>query len=219
MKEDNKTIEQFGLLNEKIVEKIFNSDSKASIKFITKLLSELLDIPLKILKNEYELTRLGNSLKSEKELVYESDIVIIFKYGLSEDCLYNIGAFYLKDKYCETGKYKTKIYSINIENFDSNNGEFICFNNLLSQGISHFTGTEMYYIEINLEYLKKIGNKIIKGSELEKDCYIFVCNNDKLLNKLHYKNYMNSIRKGIEQLSKEINEDTYYNQKQLYYFQ
>ena len=214
MKDDNK-IEQFGLLNEKIVKKIFNSDSIASIKFIIKLASEVFGIPVRILKNDYELTRLVNFSKFEKELICESDIVIILKYGLSEDCLYNIATFCLKNKYSDSGKYNSKICSINIENFDSNNGEFICFNNLLSEADSSFSKTEMSYAEINLEYLKKLGNKIINGSELEKNCYIFISNNDNILNKLHYKDYMSSIRKEINQLSKEINEETYYNQKQL----
>ena len=190
MKDDNK-IEQFGLLNEKIVKKIFNSDSIASIKFITKLASEVFDIPVRILKNDYELIRLDNFLKFEKELICESDIVIILKYGLSEDCLYNIATFCLKNKYSDSGKYNSKICSINIENFDSNNGEFICFNKLLSHD-SGFSKTEMSYAEINLEYLKKMGDKIINGSELEKNCYIFISNNDNLLNKLHYKDYMSS---------------------------
>ena len=211
---DNKSIEQFGLLNEKIVKKIFNSDSKASREFLNKLISEVFDIPVEILKNNYELTRLDNSLKTEKELVDESDIVIVFKYGLSKDCLYNIGTFYLKNKYNDLGKFITKVYSINIENFDSNNGEFICFNNLLSQGITLFTGTEMYYVEINLEYLKRLGDKIINGSELEKNCFIFISNNE-ILNNLYSNNYMSDFKKEIEQLSKELKENLYYDKKQL----
>ena len=107
----------------------------------------------------------------------------------------------------------TKVYSINIENFDSNS-EFICFNNLLSQGISLFTGTEMYYVEINLEYLKRLGDKIINGSELGINCFIFISNNE-ILNNIYNNNYMNDFKKEIEQLSKELKESLYYNKKQL----
>ena len=72
-----------------------------------------------------------------------------------------------------------------------------------------------YYIDINLEYLKKIGyNNIV--SELEKWCYIFVCDNDQIFDEIYEEgSFMREFRKEAEKLSRELDTMLYYDKKKL----
>ena len=73
----------------------------------------------------------------------------------------------------------------------------------------------IHYIDINLEYLKKIGyNNIV--SELEKWCYIFVCDNDQVFDEIYEEgSFMREFRKEAEKLSRELDTMLYYDKKKL----
>ena len=54
-KEENKKVEKFYLLNDKIVKKIFTSDEELGKKVILRILSDILKIPVKKLDDDFEI--------------------------------------------------------------------------------------------------------------------------------------------------------------------
>ena len=131
IKKKSKKVEKFYLLNDKIVKKIFTSDEELGKKVILKILSIILEIPVKKLDNDFEIVypEIGlskNNINSEADLVYKNNkayFSIEFNYNNYQSLLNKnfsyVCLLYVKD--IKNKRYYGNIkavYSINIDGFD-----------------------------------------------------------------------------------------------------
>ena len=163
-------------------------------------------------------------INSEADLVYENDKIYIsleFNYNNYKELLNKnisyVCCLYLKDlHHKEDYKNLKEIYSINIDGFDCfGKNQFIYESEMIEKNLLLPRKLNIHYIDINLEYLKKLGyNNIV--NELEKWCYMFVCDNDKIFNKIYEEgSYMREFRKEAEKLSRELDSMLFYDKKKL----
>ena len=217
------------LLNDNIVKKLFTNGSKASEEFLYEIISTALKVPKENLKRDFrlmhpEIAVNNKMINSEADLVYENDKIYIsleFNYNnykelLSRNISY-VCCLYLKDlQHKENYKDLKEIYSINIDGFDYfKKNQFIYESEMYEKNLLLPRNLNIHYIDINLEYLKKIGyNNIV--SELEKWCYIFVCDNDQVFDEIYEEgSFMREFRKEAEKLSSELDTMLYYDKKKL----
>ena len=221
--------EPFYLLNDKIVKKLFTNGSKASEEFLYLIISTVLKIPKEKLKRDFKLLHpeIGlndKNINSEADLVFENE-----NYYISLEINYNnyksligknfsyVCILYLRDiKNKKDYKNLKEIYSINIDGFDYfGRNEFIYESELIENKLLK-RNLEIHYIDINLEYLQKLGyNDIINKEEIEKACYIFVCQNEEILDRIYGDSYMSEFKKEAEKLSSELDEMFYYDKEKL----
>ena len=222
--------EPFYLLNDKIVKKLFTNGSKASEEFLYLIISTVLKIPKEKLKRDFKLLHpeIGlndKNINSEADLVFENE-----NYYISLEINYNnyksligknfsyVCILYLRDiKNKKNYKNLKEIYSINIDGFDYfGRNEFIYESELIENKLLLKRNLGIHYIDINLEYLQKLGyNDIINKKEIEKACYIFVCQNEEILDRIYGDSYMSEFKKEAEKLSSELDEMFYYDKEKL----
>ena len=222
--------EPFYLLNDKIVKKLFTNGSKASEEFLYLIISTVLKIPKEKLKRDFKLLHpeIGlndKNINSEADLVFENE-----NYYISLEINYNnyksligknfsyVCILYLRDiKNKKDYKNLKEIYSINIDGFDYfGRNEFIYESELIENKLLLKRNLGIHYIDINLEYLQKLGyNDIVNKEEIEKACYIFVCQNEEILDRIYGDSYMSEFKKEAEKLSSELDEMFYYDKEKL----
>ena len=227
-KEENKK-EKFYMLSDRIVKKLFTIGSKASEDFLYLIISKAIKVPIENLKRDFKIMHPQIALNdkminSEADLVYENDKIYIsleINYSdyksLSKKNFSYVCCLYLRDL-LPNSDYKDlkEIYSINIDGFDYfGQNKFIYESEMIEKDLLMSRNLGVHYIDINLEYLKKLGYNNITD-ELEKSLYIFVCNNKNILYELYEEgSFMREFLKEAEKLSSDLDELLYYDKKKL----
>ncbi len=217
------------LLNDKVVKKLFTS-SKVGNELMLTITSLITGISLENLKRDFELIHpdIGvnkNIINSEADVAFENQEGIFsfeFNYtpyrGLTEKSMSYVCQFYLRQiNHKEDYKKLKKVYSINVNNFDYfklNRFVYISEMRERKSGLSRNVG--IYYIDINLDYLRKIGYDKDNKSCLEKILYMFVCNDlDELKEIYKGDELMSKVIKEAEEIVKDFDLLMYYDKKKL----
>ena len=227
-KKENKK-EKFYMLSDRIVKKLFTIGSKASEDFLYLIISKTIKVPIEDLKRDFKMMHpqiaLNNkNINSEADLVFENDKIYIsleINYSdyksLSKKNFSYVCCLYLRDL-LPNSDYKNlkEVYSINIDGFDYfGQNKFIYESEMIEKNLLMPRNLGIHYIDINLEYLEKLGYNNITD-ELEKSLYIFVCNNKNILYELYEEgSFMREFLKEAEKLSSDLDELLYYDKKKL----
>ena len=227
-KEENKK-EKFYMLSDRIVKKLFTNGSKASEDLLYLIISKAIKVPIENLKRDFkimhpEIALNDKNINSEADLVYENDKIYIsleINYSdyksLSKKNFSYVCCLYLRDL-LPNSDYKNlkEVYSINIDGFDYfGQNKFIYESEMIEKNLLMPRNLGIHCIDINLEYLEKLGYNNITD-ELEKSLYIFVCNNKNILYELYEEgSFMREFLKEAEKLSHDLDELLYYDKKKL----
>ena len=231
-KEENKKVEKFYLLNDKIVKKIFTSDEELGKKVILRILSDILKIPVKKLDDDFEIVypEIGlnkYNINSEADLVYKNKKAYFsfeFNYNNYQSLVNKnfsyVCLLYVKDiKNKEDYSNIKEVYSINIDSFDYYGyDEFIYESEMRERKIGIPLGIKIKYYNLNLAHLKKMGyNDIIKEKDfIKRLMYMFVCNDEEFLDKLYEGDeMMNAFRKKVNDVLENIDVLMYYDRDKL----
>ena len=226
MKENN-----YYLLNDRVVKKLFTNGSKASKEFIFLIISYVTKIPFADLEKNFEFIhpQIGinkNIINSEADVVIETDNAYYsFEfnygnyYGLSQKNFSYVCILYLRQiNNNKDYKLLKNVYSINFDSFD-----YFHVNRLIYR--SEMLETELYkkrnlkvvYIDINLEYLRRLDyNEIKKKDAFTKALYIFVCNDEEFLTELYEGDeFMKELRKQADKIVQDFDLLMYYDKDKL----
>ena len=219
------------LLKDEVVKKIFTSGSKASKEYILNIISEIIKVPVKKLKEDFELVTSEvsvntNIINNEADVIFQNKdcyFSIEFNYnnyeGLSKKNYSYLCQLYLRDVIHKEDYKKIKqIWQFSFDNFDYfKENRFIYVSEMMEQVSHKSRNIGMYIVDINLDYLeKKDYNSIRKGSTLEKLLYIFVCDNEEVLNQIYEGNdIMEELRKEMQVLRDNFDALLYYDKKKL----
>ena len=231
----NKTIskkdDKIYLLNDKVVKKLFTNGSKASEEFLLLIISKIINIPLAKLKRDFKMVHPqialnDKNINSEADLVYENNDAyysIEFNYNNSKSLTVKnfsyVCLLYLRDiKHKNNYKQVKDVFSINIDGFDYfNKNKFIYKSEMIESELLLPRNLGIYYYDINLEYLRKLGyNDIIKEEDLAKKLYMFVCNDQKFLDELYGDDkLMQNFRSEVKKVVSDLDELMYYDREKL----
>ena len=229
VKQNKNKEERFFMLNDNIVKKLFTNGGKESEDFLYAIISAAIKIPKNKIKRDFKLIHpeiaVNNKMiNNEADLVYENDNIYIsleFNYNnhsslLNRNISY-VCCLYLRDlQHKEDYKDIKHIYSINIDGFDYfGKNRFIYESEFIEKTLLISRNLNVHYIDINLAYLKnKDYNELT--NELERNCYLFVCNDDNVLDELYEEgSYMRKFRDEAKKLSSELDELLYYDKRKL----
>ena len=225
------------LLKDTIAKKIFSSGSKASKEYLLRIISAVINIKMEDLENDFELIHpkvsVNNKIiNSEVDLIGEtSDLFINLEFNYqSKGDKGNIirdkeNFSYLCQLYLRNIKHKEdyenikKIWQIQIDDFDYyNKGDFIYFSEMQDKKYHLTRNFGINIVDINLQYLDSLGyNNIKKADILAKSLYIFVCNDDKVLDELYKGDeVMEEIKKEVKSFDEAFDELLYYDPDKLF---
>ncbi len=224
------------LLKDVVVKKLFTSGTEASKEFLFRIISAVTDIKIKDLENDFELIHTepsvnNNIINSELDLVGETSedfINIEFNYqnkGDKNNILRDKKNFsYLCQLYLRNIKHKKdyekikRIWQIQLDDFDYfGKGKFIYTSEIREINYNMPRGNDLRIIDINLDYLSKLGyTNINKRDILEKSLYIFVCNDDEKLKELYEDDeIMKEIKNEVDSFDEAFDNLLYYNKEEL----
>ena len=220
-------------LNDKVVKKVFNSEKKECREYLVRIISLTTGIDIESLRNNIELVT--PEINSNSSFV-ESTVDSIYK---TKDKYINIEINYNNSLVARI-KNNTYLYNailrqvdsskknnsvlpviqININNFDIYKEDRLVYVTKMMETTLHTVRDELIIIyDINLEKLKKIDyNEIKKGKDynLEKLLYIFICNDEKILDNIYIGDeVMNKVRENCNDYIKVLDEMLYYNEEDL----
>ena len=220
-------------LNDKVVKKVFNSEKKECREYLVRIISLTTGIDVESLRNNIELVT--PEINSNSSFV-ESTVDSIYK---TKDKYINIEINYNNSLVARI-KNNTYLYNailrqvdiskkynsvlpviqININNFDIYKEDRLVYVTKMMETTLHTVRDELIVIyDINLEKLKKIDyNEIKKGKDynLEKLLYIFICNDERILDNIYIGDeVMNKVRENCNDYIKVLDEMLYYNEEDL----
>ena len=224
------TTKQKKLINDEVVKKLFSSGSEASQEYLLKIVSLATEIPYEKLKKGFHLIHPNagmnaNTVDSELDIAFETeDYFISFEINLSKSKSVDVknGSYtivlYLR-QLTSSKEYKNlkPVYQVNLDDFDYfGDNHFIYRSELKEIETNKSRHLDLYVIDINLDYLKKLGyNNIRNANELEKLLYLF-CSDEEQLDELYEGDkMMGSIRKEANQLVNDLDLMLYYNKEDL----
>ena len=228
----SKKKDNFYLLNDKVVKKLFTNGSKVGEEFMITLLSYILNISKEEIKNNFimlhpEIGVNKNKINSEADIVYENKKTYFsiefnysyYKFLVNKNFSY-VCILYVRQLNNQKDYEKIKgIYSINIDAFDYyKEKRFMYESIMMEKNLYKEQGIPIHYIDINLEYLRNMGyNDIIKEKDpLKKLLYLFVCKDQKKLDQLYEGNeMMKEFREEANKIVNDLDLLFYYDKEQL----
>jgi len=225
------TKEKTKYLKDKVASIIFTDEDTR--EYVECIVSSALNIPLEIVKDNLTLLtpRVNSNINvqySEVDAIYENNTSIInieINYrnyiGLDVKNMKYVCHLMLKQTKINDKYPKLKpIYQININNFDVfNENKFIYRSYIMEETIHKKRNDFISIIDINVDFLNNIDyNKIMEEEEysLERMLYIFVCDNERLLDKLYLENeIMEKVREKISALTEDFLDDLYYDKEEI----
>ena len=199
---EEKINDEYRLLRNDIVKKIFTNGGETSKKYLARVISELTKISYDYLVENIkfihpEVSNNKNVINSEADIAIDAGVYYInlefdhdnYKEREKKNFTY-ICHLYLRDIHNKDDyKNMKEIWQIEFNAFDVfGMGKFIYQSAMLETTYKipnkYYSGLKV--MNVNLSYLAKIDyNKIKKGNLIEKLLYIFVCNDREKLNKIY----------------------------------
>lgn len=219
------------LLKDKVAKKLFTSGTEASKEYVLSIISEVIKIPKKKLKEDFELiypqiNTNKNYIESEVDIAYENKdnyFSIEINYNKYKEVT-NKNFSYMCQLYLRQIKHKEdyrdikQIWQINVDNYDYyEENRFVYVSEMMDTKSHKSRNIGMHVVDINLDYLEeKEYNEIEKGDILEKLLYIFVCDNEEELNSIYKGDkLMEEIRKEVKRFDQPGDEVLYYDKEAL----
>ncbi len=219
------------LLKDNVAKKLFTSGTEASKEYVLSIISEVIKIPKKKLKEDFELiypqiNTNKNYIESEVDIAYENkdnyfSIEINYnKYkGVTNKNFSYMCQLYLRQiKHKEDYRDIKQIWQINVNNYDYyEENRFVYVSEMMDTKSHKSRNIGMHVVDINLDYLEeKEYNEIEKGDILEKLLYIFVCDNEEELDSIYKGDkLMEEIRKEVKRFDEPGDEVLYYDKEAL----
>ena len=220
-------------INDKVVKKILNSERRECREYLVRIISGVTGIDYKLLKDNIELitpeisgnaniinSTVDSIFKSKKEyfnieINYNNSQIVEIKNNVY---LYNLILRQVKRK--EDYNKVNPVIQININNYDKfKEGDFIYKSEMIETKYQKRRDKMITIYDINLEFLSSIDyNEIKKGNRynLAKLLYIFICNNEGILDYIYNGDeIMLEIKDEFKSTIKELDEMLYYDPEEL----
>ena len=224
--EKTKEKEKYPYIYDRVAKKIFTSGTEASQEYLIRIVSLATGISYEKLKKGFHLIHPNANLKahlvdSELDIAFESDeYMISFEINKEKARTTNVKndsyVIILYMRQLNSSKdydHLKPIYQINLDDYDYfGDNYFLYMSRMMETRSCKPHEYPVYIININLDYLKKLGyNDIRHASELEKLLYLFACSDRKQLKKI-YKgdSLMGKIWKQADDILKDIDSMLYY---------
>lgn len=222
-------LKEKALLKDSLVKKLFTSGSEASKEYVLSIISEVIQIPKKKLKEDFELiypeiNTNKDYIGSKVDMAYENKdnyFSIEINYNNYKEVT-GKNFSYLCQLYLRQIKHKKdysklkQLWQINVDNYDYyGDKRFVYISEMLERKSHKPRNVGIHIVDINLDYLeKKEYNEIEKGDILEKLLYIFVCDNEKKLDSIYKGDkLMEEIRKEVKRFNLPGDEVLYYDKE------
>lgn len=217
--------QNFYLLNDEVVKKLFKSGSDVSNDFIFRIISYVTKKSLDDLEKDFEFVRPQvvidkKVLKTKTDIVLETNdayYAFDFNYGSSDDEKYPDIYIMFLSRAMSSKPFKA-IYSINFDSFDYfHDNRLIYRSKMIETEFYKKTDLKIVYIDINLEYLRKLNhNDIKKQDSLTKALYLFVCNDEEFLNELYDKDeFMKKLQQQVKKIAQDFDLSMGYDKEKL----
>ena len=189
------------LLNDRVVKKLFLNVGERSKDYFLLIASLATGIPVKDLKEDFELIHPEISLNKN---IVNREINDVLK---SEEWIISFKV-----------NYQNEIYLINIDSFDEyKKGDFLYVTEFMETTYYIPSEEGLRIIDINLDYLrKKDYNSIKNGEVLERLLYLFVCSDKEVLDELYKGDkLMEEVRKEADRIVKDLDLLLYYDKDKM----
>ena len=220
-------------INDKVVKKILNSEKEECREYLVRIISAVTSIDINVLRDNIELitpeiSSNTNTVNSTVDSIYKDNnnyFNIEVNYNnnpiaLVKNNIYVYNMILRQVSNSEEYNKVMPVIQININNYDNfKEGEFVYKSQMMDIRSRKVRDELITIYDINLEYLREIDyNEVKKGNSynLEKLLYIFICENNRILDYVYNGDeIMLEIKDEFKSQIKELDDMLYYDPEDL----